>query len=212
MSSSTYNASHWQKKISSYQDEAWSKEPSPFAKTVKTYLNHSSRILELGTGAGQDALWFSNQGYAVTASDNDASAFEHIKLNSNSSIHLEKFDLLGNFPFVDKSFDVVYAQLVLHYFEDSEMTAIMQEIQRVLTNDGLLAIMVNTVEDPEYKASNNTDGFIRNEKLTKRFFSKETLGVFVADFEPLLFDANGRTPKDDKIGNSGMIRFIGRKK
>ena len=43
-------------------------------------------------------------------------------------------------------------------------------------------------------------------------FSKESLEPFVKDFEPLLFDENGRTPKDDAVSNSGMIQFIGRVK
>jgi SAM-dependent methyltransferase len=211
MSSSTYNANHWQKKIAGYQTEAWSNKPSPFAKLVKTYIGSKPRILELGTGAGQDGTWFSNQGYDVTASDGDSNAFDSIRANSNGKLTLEKFDLLGRFPFDSEAFDVVYAQLVLHYFEDAEMIVIMKEIQRILAKDGIVAVMVNTVEDPEYKESGCSDGFIRTDKLTKRFFSKSTLAPFVADFKTLLFDAKGNTPKDDEVGNSGMIQFIGRK-
>lgn len=211
--SKPYNIEHWRKKVGGYLGEAWASKPSPFVKLVQPYIKPNSNVLELGTGAGQDGLWLESQGYFLTLTDGDDSAFAIIQSRSINDTHPIKFDITQKFPFEDNTFDAVYAQLVLHYFDDKTMYAIIEEIKRVLKNAGLLAIMVNTVEDPEYKnVPSDGTGILETDKLTKRYFTVETLKPFVKDFEPLLFNAEGRTPKDDAVSNSGMIQFIGKLK
>jgi SAM-dependent methyltransferase len=43
--------------------------PSQFAQWVASRVEPDSRIVELGSGTGRDALWFAEQGFKVTASD-----------------------------------------------------------------------------------------------------------------------------------------------
>lgn len=211
--SSSYNQHHWQKKIADYQNKAWATKPSPFVQIVAPHLQPAASILELGTGAGQDGIWLEEQGFKVTFSDGDEFAFESItKKSPNHSVPI-KFDLTEPFPFNNKTFDAVYAQLVLHYFDDQQMYKIIAEIERVLVNNGVLALMVNTTEDPEYtEVENDGTGIIRTEKLLKRYFNLETLRPFVSNFKPILFNSEGRTPKDDAIENAGMVQFVGQKK
>lgn len=211
MSNSTYNPQYWRKKIAAYQEEDWSTKPSPFVQLSARYFKKRSKVLELGAGAGQDGLWLESQGFSVVMSDGDSGLFDSLKKKSTAGSRPVQFDLTKQFPFSDNAFDVVYAQLVLHYFEDKEMLEIMKEIERVLSPGGVLACMVNTIEDPEYKElAKDKSGIIKTDKLLKRYFSVESLKPFVTNFEPLLFNAHGHTPKDDAVGNSGMIQFIGR--
>lgn len=207
-----YSEEYWQKKVRKYVTEDWAQQPSPFARLVKSYIS-GSRVLELGTGAGQDGLWFKAQGCDVVLSDGTDEMVDYLKSIGGDETRFVKFDITGDFPFNDASFDAVYAQLVIHYFDDETTKHIISEIQRVLAPGGVVALMVNSTKDPEYsELLVNADGLVKTNGITKRFFSKESFAPFVDSFEELLFDNEGRTPKDDAVNNSGMIQFIGRKK
>lgn len=212
-----YNAQHyWSKKLPKYLSEAWSRQPSPFAQIVANYLPTEAVLLELGTGAGQDGLWLSDKVKKAVLSDAQSLVFPEItkraKDQNVQNVELVERDITQPFRFADEEFDVVYAQLVLHYFDDDTMHAIVKEIRRVLKPAGIFACMVNSVNDPEYNADQeNEHGLINVDGLMKRYFNIETFRPFLAGFEPLLFDMNGKTPKDDAVSNSGMVQFIGKK-
>lgn len=213
MSNNDYNPEHWKKKLPKYLEEAWSKVPSPFVQMASKYFEPHSKVLELGTGAGQDGIWLESQNFDVTLTDGDAVAFDEIIKRSTKGTRPLKMDITKRLPFKDQTFDVVYAQLVLHYFDDKTMNKIMSEIKRVLKPGGILACMVNSTNDPEYdERLEDSSGLINVDGLFKRYFSVESFSPLVQGFDPILFDNRGRTPKDDAVQTSGMIQFIGRLK
>lgn len=207
-----YNKDYWDKKVDGYSNQEWSKKPSPFLLEVEKYFK-KSRVLELGAGAGQDSIWLSNNGYDVTLSDATNQYFEKVKSQNNKIKEFKVFDITNPFPFDDNSFDTVYAHLVLHYFDDETMIKIISEIERVLSNNGILACLLNSVYDSEYiNESANKDDMIDTGKITKRFFSKKSFSKFISNFDPILFDEKGSTPKDDALGNAKLVRFAGKLK
>ena len=202
----------WAVRIKEYLDSEWSSRPSPFAVLARSYFPKNAQILELGSGAGQDGLWFAKQGLNTVLSDVCDTAYEEIKTRSSGvAIKFEIVDVTKTLPFADNSFDVVYSQLALHYFDDHMTHTIFKEIKRVLKPRGIVAVMVNATTDPEFKTENvNSDGLININGLMKRYFTTDSLVPFVTDFQKILLDDQGRTPKDDAKSNNGMIRFIGR--
>lgn len=215
-SANDYNAAHWSKKLQKYLGAAWSHQSSPFAQDVVAYLPKNTRLLELGAGAGQDGLWLAAQVSHVTITDARDSGFSEIKRRAQAkniaNIDLATLDITNMFPFKDSTFDCVYAQLVLHYFDDAMTYQIMQEIRRVLKTGGIFACTVNSVNDPE-----NTS-FVKSQEqlvnvggLMKRFFDLEGFKKFIDGYEVLLYDMNGTSPKDDAKNTYGLVRFIGRK-
>ena len=211
-----YNFGHWSKRITQYLNEEWSKHPSPFVKMVATYIPENASVLELGTGAGQDGLWLATKAKNVTLTDGDTVAFDEIAKRAKSmglkNVELKTQDLQMPLDFPDNSFDVVYSQLVIHYFDNPTMERIMSEIYRVLKPGGVIACMVNSTNDPEYDAKlAGKDGLINVNGLIKRYFNLETFEQFTTKYKKLVFDMNGRTPKDDAVNTSGMVQFIGRK-
>ncbi len=210
---SSYPAEHWLKKIRDYSEKEWAHMPTPFSKDVLKYIGKNSRILELGTGTGQDAIWFSSQGMNVTATDAQDTFFSAIEEKANNqklTLALKIQNVTDTFDFKDNEFDLVYAHLVIHYFDDDEMTQIVTEIQRVLKPNGIVAVLVNSTKDPEYSSELATNGIITNGNVKKRYFSVETLEQQFGNFTTLLLDDKGNTVKDDLIGNGGLIRYIGR--
>ena len=65
---------HWSEFYESGQVSRVPIEPSPFARHVVTRLESGARIVELGSGTARDAIWLTQQGYDVTASDYSGAA------------------------------------------------------------------------------------------------------------------------------------------
>lgn len=216
MTGTTYNNSHWESRVQQYLASDWSHQPSPFALFAMEYFPANAVILELGAGAGQDGLWFAKNGAEVTITDATSKGFDEINKRAKSmgarNITIVQIDVSTLLPFEDNSFDVVYAQQVLHYFDDSLTHKIMAEIARVLRPGGIIAALVNSIEDPEYRAAKSRDGsLIDVDGLVKRFFSTTSFEPFTKRFKQLVLDNHGTTAKDQLKGVANLIRFIGRK-
>ncbi len=208
---SKYPKEHWRNKVSQYGSKDWANKISPFAEDFAKHLAPGVTILELGTGAGQDSLGFEDAGFVVTATDGGEAILQSIEERSNGRITTQVVDLYESFPFEDDSFDAVYSQLVLHYFDDEQMQSIMHEIARVLRPGGYMAMMVNSVADPEYTA-NEPDRHPDMRTVNgvwKRYFSVESLKPFLPQFDEIVLDNAGIAPKDAEKGIESMIRFIG---
>ena len=64
----------------------------------------------------------------------------------------QKLDLTEPFAFADESFDIVLADLCLHYFSEAMTEKIMLEIKRVLKKGGMLLARVNSIADINHGA------------------------------------------------------------
>ncbi|MCI8384302.1 MAG: methyltransferase domain-containing protein, partial [Clostridia bacterium] len=57
-----------------------------------------------------------------------------------------KLDMRDKLPFQDNEFDLVFANLSIHYFSDEDTRKLMLEIKRILKEDGLFIGSVNGIE------------------------------------------------------------------
>ncbi len=113
--------------------------PSPLAERAVEYFADESRILELGCGVGRDAVYFAQCGHEVVATDGSATVIKQNKMLINQSgVTFEKLDMRQTFPYNSESFNVVYANLSLHYYSDEKTREILKEMTRVLKLGGLL--------------------------------------------------------------------------
>lgn len=205
---------YWEKQHLKYAATDWINKPSLFAEQVVQYFSPSGRLLDLGTGQGQDARFFARHGYAVTATDTSEQALKFAReaiAAEKLSIDLKNLDHSQPLPFADKSFEIVYSHLALHYFDNTTTGNIFSEIQRVLVPSGVVAMLLNTWEDPEVTESQKIEeGFYRSpDGLEKRFFTVEYLvEKIINKFEPILIDAQGQTYKDIL---KTLIRFVGKR-
>lgn len=206
---------HWFEKINKYFKDEWSDKPSLFAQFAVSYFPPKGSLLELGSGSGQDSVWFATKGYEVTQSDAVDAGFEGtLELAKKNGVSLIQsvVDLWQPIPFKDSTFEIVYAQLSLHYFTEAQTRKIFAEIKRVLKPGGKLATLFNSTTDPEYGEGTELEtDYFQIKKLRKRFFSIVTTREFAKDFKILLVDANGETYKDNAIGVDGLVRLIAEK-
>jgi ubiquinone/menaquinone biosynthesis C-methylase UbiE len=208
----------WNQKNNKYSSEEWIDKPTIFAQWAVKYFPKEGKILDLGAGHGQDSRYFANNGYQVTSTDFSDTA---LKLNKEKLPHdltnkvlIQKVDLSQPFPYEDSSFDIVYAHLSLHFFNDITTDKIISEIHRVLRPTGIVAILVNSTNDPEYNTGKmlDRDYFELSQGDVKHFFSQEYLKAKTSQFETIILDNQGTTLKDSAKGVFGLIRYLGRKK
>ncbi len=206
------NKLYWTNKHKKYSTEDWINKPTIFAQFSIKYFPMTGSLLDLGAGQGQDSRFFAEKGYIVTATEYSETA---IDLATNQKPELKVKYVTHNLedilPFDDQTFDIVYSHLSIQFFDNETTEKIFTEINRVIKKDGILALMVNTKDDPQLKTSKflYDDLYEAQDGLIKRFYSEESLVKFTSNkFETILLDSKGETYKD-KIKT--LVRFIGKK-
>jgi len=206
---------YWKKKHLEYSKKDWITKPTLFAQFAVKYFPKTGKILDLGAGQGQDSRYFAELGYEVSSTDLCEEALKISKKRSKEKkfdISFQELDLSkGILPYKDESFDVVYASLSLHYFDDEITEKLFSEIRRVLRSDGIVAMLLNNINDAKTKhLTKISDGLFENDKrILRRFFSLKYLEEKVSGkFSTLIMDEQGKALlKEEPVD---LIRFIGK--
>lgn len=156
-----------------------------FIKKYEKYvIDVNSKILDLGSGMGNTSKVLLSYDKEVIAADSSKVALEYIKKNLNvSTIYL---DMLEKFPFEDKTFDLIIADLSLHYFSEKDTFKILNEIKRILKVNGKLLFRVNSIRDNNYGASAKEEieyHYYYAMGMKKRFFDLEDIKYFFNMFD-----------------------------
>lgn len=129
-------------------------------------------VLDLGCGIGNDTLYLTEKGLKVIACDYSDVALAKIK-KSFGNVETKLLDISKTLPFTDSSFDLIIADLSLHYFEEKTTISIMEEIKRILNNNGHLIARVNSTADINHGAGQGKkleENFYFIQGYNKRFF------------------------------------------
>lgn len=141
------------------------------------------KCLDLGCGIGQFSKKLMEYGYDVTSADiSDIALSEVKKFNSN----IIKLDMQKPFIFPDETFDLVFANLSIHYFSDADTRMLLQEIKRILKSGGLFIGSVNGIEG--YESIKETavvleNHFYLNKDKYIRLFDEDDLKDYLSTFE-----------------------------
>lgn len=170
------NDEYWKDHISKeIEEDIWIRE-------YKEYFNRKGKCLDLGCGIGQYSKELMSYGYEVTSSDVSDIALEKVKeFNSN----VIKLDMKEKLPFSDNEFDLVFANLSIHYFSDKDTKKLMLEIKRILKKDGLFIGSVNGLEGYEKikeTAIEIEKHYWFNKNKYIRLFDKEDLKKYLSIF------------------------------
>ena len=159
--------------------------------------NCKTEVLDLGCGVGNDTLYLTERGFKVIACDYSDVALKHLK-EQLKSVETKWLDISNPLPFKNTIFDLVIADLSLHYFDEKTTIAIMKEIKRILKPNGHLLARVNSIADKNFGAGNGQkieENYYFVEGYNKRFFSIEDAKKF--------FSYIGQT----KIKEADMLRY-----
>lgn len=134
-------------------------------------------ILDLGCGAGNNALYLHELGHRIIACDLSEAALSKVR-ELVPAAETRKVRMPEPLPFAAESFQVVVADLSLHYFAWEDTVQIATDIRRILRPGGVLLCRVNSVHDMEYGAGKGRElepHYYEWEGKRKRFFDKDQL-------------------------------------
>lgn len=114
--------------------------------------SNRANVLDLGAGLGQNAIYFSKQGFQVSALDISEYAMEYLNnwaAKENLSINTKVGDML-HLPYPDKSFDCIFAYHVISHTDSIGIKKIIAEIERVLRPSGEVYLTFCSKESTEF--------------------------------------------------------------
>ena len=139
-----------------------------------------TKVLDLGCGTGNDTLFLTRNGFEVIACDYSQVALDNINKHFEG-VETKLVDIAQVLPFEDNSFDLVIADLSLHYFDTETTKSVMREIKRILTPNGSLLARVNSTEDVNFGAGQGElieENYYFVNGYNKRFFTLEDAKMF----------------------------------
>ena len=146
--------------------ETYNVDKNEYAQWLDRYIdiinNCKTDILDLGCGVGCDSVYLQEKGFNVVACDFSQVALDRLNRDNNKITTL-LLDISKKLPFKEKLFDIIIADLSLHYFDEETTQNIMEEIKRVLTNNGILTARVNSMQDFNHGAG-------QGEKLEDNYY------------------------------------------
>ena len=144
-------------------------------------------IIDLGCGSGNDTLYLINKGKKVISCDQSINAINNIIKNFPEVYDTRCFDMLDGMPFDDNIFEVIIADLCLHYFKEKDTFMILNELKRILVNNGSLMLRVNSINDVNHGAGEGLEIephlYETSDKRLKRFFDENDIKYFFKDFD-----------------------------
>ena len=181
--------------------EIYNKYPEYFDEKFGTYSNeiikeelnevvlrfpNNAKILDLGSGPGNHALFFKNKGFDVLCLDISEKMLEKCMEKGLRTIKMD-FEKL-DFP--ENRFDVVWAYTSLLHMPKKNMPCVLKKIRNILSVKGIFMLSMKEGE---------SEGFTRFTEGGKRWFScytdKEIRNLLSEDFKII---KHWRVPISDK--------------
>lgn len=172
--------------------------PTKLAKKAESLLVESKvkRILELGCGQGRDAIHFAQLGYDVNAVDISQNAIESIKKIKMdldlTTLQPQIHDIAKPLPFSEESFDFIYSNLALQFFDINQLEQNFQNISKILKKDSFFLFSTKKIGDKYYKFGTKVnENAYENKGIIRYFYDSETLtNVLSKNFEILELEAD----------------------
>lgn len=143
-------------------------------------------ILDLGCGRGNNIKYLLEKNKKVIALDLSPIAINNIKKNFPKVYKTICHNMLDTLPFDDESFEVIIADLSLHYFKKEDTERIIKDLKRILCNNGYLLVRLNSIKDTNSGAGKGVEVekhlYQVNNNELKRFFDEEDIREFFKEF------------------------------
>lgn len=143
------------------------------------HLLKNKNILDIGCGVGHNYVLLNKYADQLINLDYSKEAL-HQLISYYPDAKTTMHDITNILPFKTEQFDVVIADLSLHYFTKEDTIMINKEISRILKQNGKLLIRVNTTEE-------NKSSFYYDERMqmNRRYFSIEDVNKLFINFNIL---------------------------
>lgn len=173
------NDEYWKEHINkNLEEDIWIDD-------YKEYFDKKGLCLDLGCGIGQFTKRIMDYGDEVVSADISNIALNKVKEFNSNIINV---DMRKKLPFKNDEFDIVFANLSIHYFSDIETKNLVEEIRRILKKDGLFIGSVNGIQGYE-KIKDTAEILEHHYYLNKgkyiRLFDVQDVEKYLSNFEIL---------------------------
>jgi len=183
MDKSYWNEKYWVRHMR--DDDLDNIEDMWIEKYEDVFMSHKGKLLDLGCGVGQYSKYFLDKGFEVMSADISARALDYLS-KKTPQIETVMLDMTEPLPFADNSFDVVFANLSIHFFSENDTQSLVAEIKRILKDDGIFIGSCNSSKAYKYIKDKSTvieDGFyLEDGGRSVRLFDKAQFDLFFADW------------------------------
>ena len=175
-----------------------------FAKTI-IEENNISTLLELGCGQGRDSLFFANFVSNVTSVDISENAINFVKKTKNernlTNLDLFVHDIKKPLNFLDKSFDMVYSNLALQFFDINQLKEIFSNISEIMSNDSFFIFSTKKPGDKYFNFGKKiSENSFQYKDITRYFFEKsEIKHLLEQNFKIISFEEDEHQNLDNTI-------------
>lgn len=186
MKTNYWNDEYWKKNLANHKNEKldflndiWLYKYDETFKKVKI-----GKALDLGCGLGQYTAFLLDKGFETVSADISKDVLLKVKEN-HPATEIIQLDMSKPLPFADKQFDLVFANLSIHYFNTETTTKLLQEIKRILKDGGYFIGSVNSsktykfIEDVAVEIEPN---YYQENGRTVRLWNKEQFDFFFQGF------------------------------
>lgn len=170
------------------------KDSLPFLKEFANLLK-GKKVLEIGFGLGQDAIWLVESDYAYTGIDPVKVFSDNLKEKLNGKATIIQNDI-RKISFPNDSFDGIYSMATLLHLNDNDFQKVLNNCYNWLKKDGILFI---TLKEGEGETTRE-DGRYFN------YFTKKKLLSFLKEKFIVLKDSKD-SPREYNIGSENWINF-----
>ena len=150
------------------------------------------KVLDLGCGIGQYTDFWMKNGFQVTSADLSDKALAALR-ERNPAADTVQLDMSQPLPFDDGAFDVVFANLSIHYFDAKTTMALSDEIHRILKPGGLFMGSVNSTFAYQYiknEAKALEENFYWADDRFVRLFDRPQFDQFFGQFKTVSLEEN----------------------
>ena len=196
----------WEKSYQEYDTIAFSNKPNTTITEFEHLINNRSKILEVGCGEGQNAIYLAGKGYLVDAfdlSEHGIAKLKHRCKLSNTQVNAFVADLT-TYQF-EQNYDMIICFGTLHFVAKDEWKRFINKAKKYTNIGGIhiIQIFTDTVPASEDIAP-FAIGLAKDEEIKELFTDWEILQFKSYVFE----DEHPNVPKHLHASNKIVARRI----
>ena len=184
-----WNEGYWKRVINNQKNSFKNRNWLDKYKEIINKIEGNSAV-DLGCGIGQDTKWLIDNGFDVISCDISNIALEKLKELIPNSETLQ-IDIRETLPFKENSINLVNADLSIHYFYMKDTIKIFNEINRILTPNGILIGRVNSDKNKGYIREETKvieDNYYYDFEKYFRLFNKEQFDILSKNWKIIVLN------------------------
>ena len=172
------------------EDLPWftKKLESDLENEIKSRNITKGKFLDLGTGDGTQARELAKLGFDVTGTDISETAIDRAKKLSKDINYLT--DDILNSKLLASSFDFIFDRGIFHLFDDSHRPKFVEQIKRILKDDGIYFLKCMSIEQEEFPEGSGPHRLTKQEIIDSFSNDFNIEKIFPTAFEAINFDDN----------------------